>query len=361
MPSYKYTNAAGRVLWFCSFYYQDYNGKRFKKKKQGFATKREADAWERDYLAKKTGSPSMTFSQLAENYLADAAARVKPTTAQEVSKALHRCILPTFGDMPIDTITPAAVRQWVNDLLATGAALGSIAEYKNVFSRVMRFACRFYGLASNPVAAAGPVKAGGRVQEEKRIRVWTQEQFARFILSGLQPEYIALFSTLFWTGARIGEVIALTVADIDFHKKEISITKDVEPLDGRRYRAQTPKTPASIRRVSMPVQLAEILRDWIRVSEAVRPSDMLFHFKDRSSANNMLHEGAARVGLPAISVHDLRHSHASMLVHLGFAPIVIRDRLGHKDIQTTLNIYSHLYPSVADTVAARLSAMNGMK
>ena len=356
MPSYKYTNAAGRILWFCSFYYQDYSGKRIKKKKQGFTTKREADAWERDYLAKKTGSPSMTFSQLAENYLADAAARVKPTTAQEVSKALHRCILPTFGDMPIDTITPAAVRQWVNDLLATGAALGSIATYKNVFSRVMRFACRFYGLASNPVRAAGPLKATGRKQQEKKLHFWTVDEFERFILSGLHPEYITVFSTLFWTGCRVGECLALTRRDIDFDAGAISINKNVEYIHGG-YRAQAPKTPKSVRRVTMPKQLSLVLRDWIQQTDIQGPADMLFPFGIRGTIKNVIHAGAARAGLPAIRVHDLRHSHASMLVSLGFPPIVIRDRLGHSDIKTTMNIYSHLYPTAGDTVAARLGAI----
>ena len=361
MPSYKYTNAAGRVLWFCSFYYQDYTGKRVKKKKQGFSTKRDADAWERDFIAKKTGSPSMTFQQLAENYLDDAKSRVKPTTTETMQRVLRCHVLPTFGAVSIDAITPAAVRAWTNDKITAGAAVGAVRMYKNVFSRVMRFACRFYGLSSNPVAAAGPVKADARVQEEKRLHVWTQEQFARFILSGLSAEYIALFSTLFWTGARLGEIIALTVADIDFHKGDISISKTVEPLSGRRYRAQAPKTPSSVRRVSMPVQLAEILRDWIRLTNATRPADMLFSFKARTSAKEVMQYFSEKAGLPAIRVHDLRHSHASMLIHLGFTPIVIRDRLGHKDIQTTLNIYSHLYPAVADTVAARLSVMNGGK
>ncbi|MCI6099655.1 MAG: site-specific integrase [Selenomonas sp.] len=357
MPSYKYQNAAGRVMWFCSFYYKDYSGRRVKKKKQGFQTKREADAFERDFLTRKTGSPSMTFRQLMENYLEDARARLKPTTIQGMETDLSRHVVPVFGDMPVDEITPAAVRQWENDELARGAALVSVKRYRREFSAALNFAGRFYGLSSNPVRAAGAIKATGRRQEEKRLHVWMQEQFARFILSGLSPEHIAVFSVLFWTGCREGEALALTTGDVDFSTSTLSITKTVEPLNGRRFRAQSPKTSASVRRVSMPAQLAAILADWIRLTDARRPADMLFRFCTRNSLGDAMRRGAKKAGLPRIRVHDLRHSHASMLVDMGIPPIVIRDRLGHSDIKTTMNVYSHLYPRAMDDVAARLSSM----
>ena len=361
MPSYKYQNAAGRVLWYCSFYFQDYSGRRVKKKKQGFQTKREADQWERDFLAKKTGTPSMTFRQLVENYLDDARARLKPTTVEGVAGSLRCHVLPTFGEMPLDAITPAAVRQWENNELAGKASFSSVARYKRVFSTVMNFAARFYGLASNPVRAAGALKATGRQQEEKHLHVWTCEEFARFILSGLPPEYIAVFSILFWTGCREGEALALTVGDVDLETSTLSINKTVVSLNGNRYRAQSPKTPASVRRVSMPSQLVTVLADWMQQTDATAPADMLFGFSTRHGLRSAIHRGARRAGLPEIRVHDLRHSHASMLIDMGFPPIVIRDRLGHKDIETTLNIYSHLYPRAMDEVAARLSSMTAGK
>ena len=357
MPSYKYQNAAGRVLWYVSFYFQDYNGRRVKKKKQGFSTKREADAWERDFLAKKTGSPSMTFRQLMENYLADARTRLKPSSVYTVEASLRCHVLPVFGDTPLDAITPAAVRQWENDEIAGGAARASLLRYKAVFSSCMNFAVRFYGLASNPVRAAGPLRSGARRQEEKRLHVWTREEFARFILSGLSPDLVTVFSLLFWTGCRMGEVLALTVADVDLQAGALAINKTLEYLPPMTYRAQSPKTSASVRRVSMPVQLVAIVADWMKQTDATAPADMLFPLCERGRLCYALHDGAKKAGLPEIRVHDLRHSHASMLIDMGFPPIVIRDRLGHKDIQTTLNIYSHLYPHAMDDVAARLSSM----
>ena len=109
--------------------------------------------------------------------------------------------------------------------------------------------------------------------------------------------------------------------------------------------------------MTMPAQLSAILREWIRLTGAADPSDMLFRLGISGALSKAMHNGASAAGLPFIRIHDLRHSHASMLVALGFPPIVIRDRLGHADIKTTMNVYSHLYPSAGDNVAARLSTI----
>lgn len=357
MPSYKYT-AGGAVRWRCAFYYRDYTGRNVKKKKSGFLTKREADAWEKSFLLKRSGGTSMTFAQLLEVYLEDARHRLKPSTVYTTGNLLRSSVLPTFGAVPVGDITPAAVRAWENNLLAGGRfARSTLAEMRAAFSKVLNFAVRLYGLNQNPVKAAGPfVEQGGRRQEDS-LHVWTREQFDAFITSGLAPEYITLFSVLFWTGCRIGEALALTVADIDFDTSTMAITKDCINVYPGGVRAQKPKTAASVRRVTMPAQLVEVLKDWIRETDATRPADMLFRLRIHNTAGTILHSGAARAGLPPIRVHDLRHSHASMLINMGFPPIVIRDRLGHKNIQTTLNIYAHLYPRAMDSVAARLSAV----
>lgn len=355
MPSYKYQDAAGHVLWFCSFYYKDFTGKRKKKKKQGFSTKRAADEWERDFLQKKTGSPSMTVKQLSENYFEDVKHRLKASSVCNKKSTVAAQILPTFGDMPLDEITPAAIRQWENTLISRGLKDGYISYVRACFSSLLNYAHRFYSLANNPVRDAGSIKGTAGREEEKKLHYWTREQFAQFITSEIAPEYIVLFSILFWTGCRLGEACALTVADIDIDGAFMSINKTVYYTPPKRLTATTPKTAASVRKVSLPVPLVEILRDWMKQTDAHEGQQMLFRLGISKRALSYFTERTKKAGLPTITVHDLRHSHASMLVHLGFSPMVIRDRLGHKDIQTTLNIYSHLYPTKMDDVARRLS------
>lgn len=358
MPSNKYQTASGGTRWRCTFYYRDYTGKNVKKKKSGFSTKREADAWERDFLGKMSGSPSMKFSHLVENYFEDARHRLKPISYVHTRMMVKNHVLPTFGDMQLDAITPAAVRAWETKLpQESGLAASSCGQVITYLSALFNFAVRFYGLPSNPVRLAGPVQRRAAHMESSdggRLHFWTVEQFDRFILSDMMPEYILLYSVLFWTGCRVGEARALRVEDVDVDARTIRICKTLSFVSPMTYIIQCPKTSSSVRTVTIPRHLAAMLGDWIRTLQPTKPATLLFSLTHAPNINNMMRAHAKAAGLPQIRVHDLRHSHASMLVNMGLPPMVIRERLGHKDIQTTLNVYSHLYPKKMDDVADAL-------
>ncbi len=352
MPSYKYETKSGHVRWFCSFYARSYDGKNRKVKKSGFATKRDADAWERDYLATSNGlAAEMTIRQVAAAYTQDLSSRRKPITAARISTAINNHILPVFGDRPIATLTAADVRAWENELISSSMLAPATIRYVvGRLAAICNFAVRLYGLASNPVHAAGPLQLSPSSPSATphALRFWTLPQFQSFITSELPPQYITLFCLLFWTGCRVGEALALTLRDYDREAQTLRIDKTVSVVSASRKYIQPPKTVASVRTIALPSFLCDILDDWIRSTDMQNPGDMFFLFSYNTPIEIFLHKRAATCGLPTIRVHDLRHSHASLLVHLGFPPIVIRDRLGHRDIQTTLNIYAHLYPSKQD-------------
>lgn len=180
-------------------------------------------------------------------------------------------------------------------------------------------------------------------KKRDKIAYWTPEQFAAFILSKQSPRYIALFCLLFWTGCRIGEALALTPMDIDLTNRQMSITKTYTRLHKKGV-IQKPKTPASIRRVALPSFLCTILADWIKRA-GIEPNARLFEELELTSIEQTFHKHAEKIGLPRIRVHDLRHSHASLLATLGVSPVVIKERLGHENISTTIDTYSHLFPS----------------
>lgn len=357
MPSYKYQTSKGAVRWFCSFYARDYMGKNRKIKKSGFATKHDADAWERDYLTTRSGSAaSMTVAQAAANFIDDLSHRRKPSTVATFTFIFNKHILPIFGDRPLAEITAADVRSWENDLIDSGLSAATCRHIIGRLSALFAFAVRLYGLPSNPVRLAGPVQLSpaASAKNAPELHFWTVEQFARFITSGLSPAYITLFSILFWTGCRIGEALALTKADFSPDAQTLRINKTISTIDKAHTYIQPPKTAASVRTIAIPSHLCMILSDWIVKTDMCDPADMFFWFRHNASVEIAFHKATAAAGLPPIRVHDLRHSHASMLVDMGFPPIVIRDRLGHKDIQTTLNIYSHLYPQKQSDVRAAL-------
>ena len=148
------------------------------------------------------------------------------------------------------------------------------------------------------------------------------------------------------------ELLALTPQDIDFDNKVIRITKSYQRLEGKDV-ITDPKTPKSKRNVSMPDFLCEELKEYIGRLYGFLPTDRIFHLT-KSFLHHEMTRGAGKAGVKRIRIHDLRHSHASLLVEMGFTPLEIAERLGHEKIETTLNTYSHLYPNKQAQLADRL-------
>lgn len=166
-----------------------------------------------------------------------------------------------------------------------------------------------------------------------------------------RQSYVA-FMTLYWTGMRIGELLALTPGDIDFEKRTISISKSYQRIDHRDV-ITPPKTPKSNRIISIPEFLAADLKDFIHSIYGIEEDNRLFPVTKYFLEHEML-RGIKASGVKRIRLHDLRHSHASLLIEMGFTPLAIADRLGHERIETTLNTYSHLYPNKREQMANKL-------
>lgn len=354
MTVYKKTTKAGKVSWYAIFYFKDWNGVRKQKKKEGFATQREAKAYERDFLERRAATPSMSFAALVDIYLEDYRSRNRITTAHSTEGVIRKHILPTFKDTPINEITPAMVRSWQNRLVSSGDYTGAFLRRVHVaLSSVLNFAVKYYGLANNPARLAGSI---GKTKTQA-MSFWTVQQFKEFqaAIGGAEPFY-TLFTTLFYTGIRIGEALALTPSDIDLEGGTLSVNKSYRRLN-RQDIIQPPKTDKGYRTITLPPFLVDVLRRYIGTLYGIKPSQRIFEAVSLATAGNWLKKYALAAGLPPIRVHDLRHSHASLLIEQGFSPIAIRDRLGHEDIQTTLNTYSHLYPNKQEEIAAKLEAL----
>ena len=348
---YSYELKDGRTRYYCLFYFQTWDGRHVKKKKSGFQTVREAKAWEQDFIQSHTNAPSITFKALCTQFLEDYKLHARRKTYIDFVSVVNSRLLPAFGSMPINKITPQIVRKWQNALKAENTLKPStLATYHKRLSTLFHFAMKFCGLRSNPAALAGGIGLGGEASAE--LHYWTREQFDKFITSGLPPKYIAVFSLLFWTGCRVGEILALTPNDYDTERKLIHITKTAHRRDGKTY-TTPPKTAASRRDVTLPTFAAMILEDWIKRTDA-RSNEILFEL-NKSTVQKEFRRYTDKAGLPRIRVHDLRHSHASMLINKGVAPKLIQERLGHASITITLDIYSHLYQNQQGDLARFLS------
>ena len=220
---------------------------------------------------------------------------------------------------------------------------------------MFNYAVKYYNLHENPCTKAGSM---GKSHAEE-MNFWTKAEFEQFIVAVQdKPASYTAFMTLYYTGMRVGELCALTPADVNLVDHTITINKTFQCINGRDV-IWPPKMPKSNRVVTIPQILANCLKEYIDKCYEIQLDDRLFPYTN-SFLNHEMLRGCKKSGVKKIRVHDLRHSHASLLIEMGCQPLLIADRLGHEKIQTTLNTYSHLYPNKQAEVAAQLeNVMNG--
>ena len=337
--------------WLIQYRYTDWQGKRRKSTKRGFATKREAEEWLRNFLITQKADFDMKFEDFWKMYCADMETRLREHTMRPKKYIVELKILPYFGNKRVNDITAADIRQWQNELIKMGYSPTYLKTINNQLSAIFNYAVRYYDLKSNPCAKAGSM---GKSKAEE-MDFWTGEEFRKFIDSVMNKRlsYMA-FMTMYWTGMRMGELLALNPKDVDIEKKTISITKSYQRL-GKKDVITPPKTPKSKRVITIPEFLAADIKDYMDSLYDLQEDDRLFPITKYYLEHEM-QRGIKESGVKRIRVHDLRHSHASMLIELGFSPLEIANRLGHEKVETTLNTYAHLYPNKQTKLAERLDS-----
>lgn len=318
--------------WLIQYRYTDWQGKRRKSTKRGFATKREAEEWLRNFLITQKADFDMKFGDFWQMYCADMETCLREHTIRTKKYIVKLKILPYFGNKRVNDITAADIRQWQNELIKMGYSPTYLKTINNQLSAIFNYAVRYYDLKSNPCAKAGSM---GKSKAEE-MDFWTGEEFRKFIDSVMNKRlsYMA-FMTLYWTGMRLGELLALNPKDVDLEKRTITITKSYQRL-GKKDVITPPKTPKSKRVITIPEFLAADIRDYIDSLYELQENDRLFPITKYYLEHEM-QRGIKESGVKRIRVHDLRHSHASMLIELGFSPLEIANRLGHEKVETTLN------------------------
>ena len=342
MPAYK-DKAKG--TWYASFYYEDWTGKKVKKMKRGFPTKREALEWERTFLQQQTADLEMTFENFVAVYVADMKGRIKENTWGTKEHILYKKLVPYFGKRKMCDIHSKEVIAWQNEMLGYRDKNGKpyspvyLKTLHNQLSAVFNHAVRHYNLKVNPAAQAGNMgKPKGR-----EMLFWTKAEYLKFAEAMMdKPLSYYAFEMLYWCGVREGELLALTPGDFDFEKQTVTISKSYQRIKGRDV-ITDPKTPKSNRVIQMPAFLCEEMRDYIKSLYGVKPTDRIFTVT-KSYLHREMDRGAKEAGVKRIRIHDLRHSHISLLIDMGFTALAIADRVGHESIDITYR-YAHLIPT----------------
>lgn len=347
MPSY-YDKE--KKTYYCKFYYTDWTGQRKQKLKRGFAKKGDAKDWERDFLQKQQGAPNMTFQALYDLYMEDILPRLKYSTIRNKKGACERHIVPYFKDKPINEITPADVRQWQTKILSSGLKDTYQRQIYNQLNAVLNFAIRYYGLPRNPCGIAGPI---GKARAS-RMDFWTLDEFNRFIDPIKNPHLYIAFMTLYYTGMRCGELFALSLEDVDLNVGNIHVSKTYHRIN-RQDVITSPKTANSIRDITIPPFLVSHLADYAGRIYGLGPGDRFFQ-TTQSKLITAMRKYSTLSGVKRIRIHDIRHSHVSLLIDMGFTPLLIAERIGDT-VDMVNNIYGHLYPNRHSEVADRLQQL----
>ena len=225
MAVYK-DNATG--TWRVIYRFTNWKGERKQTQKRGFATKREAQAWEHEAMLKQGAKLDMTFASFFEVYEADKKQRVKESTWESKSHVIRTKILPYFGNRKIAEIEAKDIIAWQNELMAYRDEKGKpySADYlKTIHAQltaIFNHAVNFYNLPYNPARRAGTM--GNEVPKE--MDFWTKEEYLKFSEAMMdKPRSYYAFEMLYWCGIRSGELLALTPADFDFQKQTVTISK----------------------------------------------------------------------------------------------------------------------------------------
>lgn len=207
----------------------------------------------------------------------------------------------------------------------------------------------------------------GNVKKKKvKIEFWTKDEFEQvlsviYIEDYYQNFIFISFWLLFITGMRIGEATALQWNDIDFETGVIRITKTLYYKNINNYQFVEPKTRASIRDIVLDDDTLSLLKEWQARQQSILDTDFIMSYNGFPTQKSCMSHAITRfsklAGVHRIKTHALRHSHASLLISMGENPLIIKDRLGHEDIETTLGTYGHLYPNSNFEVANKLKGI----
>ncbi|MCU4798345.1 site-specific integrase [Bacillus cereus] len=351
----------GKWYYSVSLGFDAITGKRIRKVRRGFNSQKEAYEAKTEELknAQEMGqlsNSSMDYATYVDQlFLPDYKSRVEITTYRARCPVFNK-IKSQFGKKKVDSITNLDIQIWKNSLTEQYSQNYARMVF-SLFSQTLEKATNLGMIKTNRAKQVGAIK-----KEKVKVEFWTKNEFEKVLSTFHLDDYYEHYSFIiiwlyFMTGLRVNEATALRwKEDINLENRTLTVSHSLRMTNGNKWELGPTKTQAGMRTIALDADTIEILKHWKVAQEKVGIIDFVLSYDGRptwkSTIARIITRHAKLAGVKRIQAKGLRHSHASFLINEYNAnPLVIKDRLGHEDIKTTLSTYSHLYPNVNFEIA----------
>ncbi len=354
---------------------RDYQtGKRRQKWYTVKGTKRDAERYLRETLNNLDKgvvikNTRITFGEWLREWLDNyASIETGQSTLESYKSNIERHIIPALGMIPLAQLEAKDIQAFYAKELKSGRADGkgglsatTILYHHKMIRKALKQAVHLDLVARNVADGVKPPRV-----QKVTMSTFSPEEVIRFLDAAKETDWYVFFATLLYTGLRRGELLALRWRNLDLDTGKLAVVETATKLDNGKYVLKEPKTIHSKRSISLPQSLVELLKGYrvdqellrIQLGVTLGVDDFVFIRADGSPINpNAVTLAFKRIlkraGLRDIRVHDLRHTHATLMLREGIHPKVVSERLGHANINITLDTYSHVLPGLQEDAAEK--------
>jgi integrase len=297
---------------------------------------------------------------------------VSARTVESYQQQLHRHIIPALGEIPLAQLQPHHLERYYAHALLRGRADGkgglsprTVRYQHGLIFEALRHGVKQGVLMRNVAEAVEPP----RQSRAKKMAILAPEQVGKFLEAAQGTPYYVLFYTAIYTGMRRGELLGLRWCDVDLDLASLSVVQTMYKSRGSVV-LKEPKSAHSRRLIALSPSLALLLREHraeqerqrVQLGKPLSGGDYVFAYPDGrpldpSTMSHTFVKVIAGAGIPHIRFHDLRHTHATLMLKAGIHPKVVSERLGHGDIRMTIDTYSHVLPGLQEAAAQRFDEL----
>ncbi len=332
-----------------------------KRRTKSGKTKKEILDWLTDQKSKiKKGvyvtDENVKLGDFITSYMEDVASHnLRPRTYIAHAGYVRNHIVPELGNIKLESLRPDQVQAFYTKKLRSGLSPSTVKYIHSILHKTLNQALRWGLVTRNVTDLVDTPKI-----IKKAPQIWNAEQLMTFLEAVTDHQYYPIYVVAAYTGMRQGEILGIEKKDIDLEKGVIHVRQQVQWVRGVGFVTMDVKTEKSKRPVVLPETALEIIREHLKGVESgfiftastgnpVYSNSLYRHFKRTGK----------KLGLPVVNFHSLRHTHATLLLKAGVHPKLVQERLGHSNISTTLDIYSHTVPSLGKEAAEKFDKVLG--